>query len=173
MERTVEGQPDVSVRQMSQLEAVLGSHGRSGQQYEAWEAVYGPVGDDGYPQQLWDKLNGKVDRQVADYMRDHGYDLRHYLEENWAKIGPQLVGKIHIYCGDMDNFYLNLAVYRMEDFLKHTKNPYYAGAFVYGRPMKGHGWQPMNNADLVRMMAAYIVKHAPAGDNPATWHYKK
>jgi S-formylglutathione hydrolase FrmB len=172
MMRTAEGQVVQTMRQMSQLEEVLGSHGRSGQQYEAWEAVYGPVGADGYPQPLWDKLSGKIDRSVALYMRDHGYDLRYYLEQNWAKIGPQLVEKIHIYCGDMDNFYLNTAVYKMEEFLKSTQNPHYAGTFEYGRPMKGHGWHPMNNAALLKMMGEHITKNAPAGEDTKAWHYE-
>jgi hypothetical protein len=170
MERTSEGQADVTMRQMSQMEEVLGSHGRSGQQFEAWEAVYGPAGLDGYPKPLWDKMTGRIDPQVATYMRDHGYDLRYYLENNWTTIGPQLVGKIHVYCGDMDNFYLNLAVYRLENFLSRTSNPAYAGSFEYGRPMKGHGWSPLNQAELLRVMADTISKNAPAGaDN--SWKY--
>jgi hypothetical protein len=170
MERTNEGQVDVTVRQMSQLEEVLGSHGRSGQQYEAWEVVYGPVGRDGYPRPLWDKLTGRIDPEVAIYMRDHGYDLRYYLEQNWAKIGPQLVGKIHVFCGDMDNYYLNLAVYKLEDFLKKTNNPAYGGSFEYGRPLKGHGWNPMQPAEMVRAMAEHITKNAPAGGD-SSWKY--
>lgn len=165
MQRTDEGQVLVTMRQMSQLEEVLGTHGRSGQQFEAWEAVYGPVGTDGYPKPLWDKLTGRIDPQVANYMRDHGYDLRYYLEQTWAKIGPQLVGKLHLYCGDMDNFYLNLAVYHLEDFLKKTSNPAYGGSFEYGRPMKGHGWHPMNQAQLLRMMAEYVSRNAPKSSN--------
>ncbi len=168
-QRTSEGQVTTTMRQMSQFEEVLGSHGRSGGQFEAWEAVYGPVGVDGYPRPLWDKLNGRIDPQVAVYMRDHGYDLRWYLEQNWARIGQQLVGKIHVYVGDMDNFYLNLAVYRLEDFLRGT-NPNYAGSFEYGRPTKGHGWTPLNQAQLVGAMADYISRHTPAGgDN--SWKY--
>jgi hypothetical protein len=170
MERTAEGQVMMTMRQMSQLEDVLGSHGRSGEQFEAWEAVYGPVGIDGYPRPLWDKQTGRIDPQVAAYMRDHDYDLRFYLEKNWAAIGPQLVGKIHVYCGDMDNFYLNLAVYKLEDFLVHTASPAYGGFFVYGRPMKGHGWTPLNQADLLKTMSDHISRNAPAGaDN--SWKY--
>ena len=158
MMRTAEGQVRVTMRQMSQLEDVLGSHGRSAQQFEAWEAVYGPVGDDGYPKPLWDKRTGVIDRSVAEYMRDHGYDLTYYLTNNWSKIGPQLKGKLHLYVGDMDNFYLNLAVYMFEEALK----PLNAGAtFEYGRPMKGHGWQPMTNAELVKMMAAAVDRQRP------------
>jgi hypothetical protein len=103
-------------------------------------------------------------------MRDHGYDLRYYLEQNWARIGSQLAGKIHVYCGDMDNYFLNLAVYRLESFLRSVNSPPYAGSFEYGRPMKGHGWSPLNQAELVSTMADYINRHAPPGaDN--SWKY--
>jgi hypothetical protein len=158
MMRTPDGQTVQTVRGKSQFENVLGSKGRSAEQYEAWEAVYGPVGADGYPQPLWDKKTGQIDKQVAQYMRDHGYDLNAYLKTNWTALGPQLKGKIHLYVGDMDNYFLNLAVYQLEDYLKTTG----AGAtFEYGRPMKGHGWQPMTNGELVKMMAEQIRQSTP------------
>ncbi len=158
MMRTAEGQVVETMRGMSLLEATLGSKGRSGQQFEAWEAVYGPVGEDGYPKPLWDKLTGNIDRSVALYMRDHGYDLSCYVRANWDSLGPKLKGRLHLYCGDMDNFYLNLAVYLFEDFMKTTD----AGAtFEYGRPMKGHGWHPMSNAELVKMMSAQVEANRP------------
>lgn len=158
LSRTGEGQVTLTMREMSQLEAVLGSNNRSGQQIAAWDAAYGPVGKDGYPRPIWDRLTGKIDHEVALYMRDNGYDLRYNLEKNWSKIGPDLVGKIHVYCGDMDNYYLNLAVYQLEDFLKVADNPKAEAVFEYGRPMKPHGWQPFTNAELVKMMAARINK---------------
>ncbi len=161
MMRTVEGQVLVTMRQMSLLEEVLGSHGRSGQQYEEWEAAYGPLGQDGYPKPLWDKLTGNIDRDVGLYMREHGYDLTYNLEQNWAKIGPKLVGKLHLFCGDMDNYYLNAAVYRLERFLKGTRDPFYAGSFEYGRPMKGHGWSPYTVTELTKIMAAAMEKNRP------------
>ncbi|PYV14433.1 MAG: hypothetical protein DMG07_11975, partial [Acidobacteria bacterium] len=76
--------------------------------------------------------------------------------------GQDLAGKIHVYTGEMDNFYLNLAVYMMEDFLKSTADPRAEAVFEYGRPMKPHGWQPFTNAELVRMMAERMNKHAAA-----------
>jgi hypothetical protein len=161
MMRDTDGQPHTTMRQMSQLEAVLGSHGRSAEQMNAWDAVYGPVGDDGYPKELWDKRTGHIDPTVAEYMRNQGYDLRAYLEKNWTTIGPDLVDKIHVYVGDMDTFYLNLAVYRLEDFFKHTTDPHYEGTFQYGRPMKPHGWQPFTDAELVKMMNAQVRSHRP------------
>lgn len=161
LSRNAEGQVTLTMREMSRLEAVLGSRVRSGQQIAAWDAAYGPVGNDGYPRALWDPLTGKIDKEVALYMRDHGFDLRYNLEKNWPQIGRDLVGKIHVYCGDMDNYYLNLAVYQLEEFLTSTADPKSEAVFEYGRPMKPHGWQPFTNAELVRLMAARIKKTAP------------
>jgi Putative esterase len=168
--RSTEGQPQLTNRQLTELELVLGSKLRSGEQFAIWQAVYGPVGDDGYPKPLYDTTTGKIDESVALYMREHGYDLRDYLERNWPEIGSALVGKIHIIAGDMDNFYLNLAVYRMEDFLANSHNPYYGGSFQYGRPTKGHGWQPSTNYELIITMAKQIEKNASSEQD--SWHYK-
>ena len=168
-QRTIEGQPVGSVRQLSQLERAQGSRGRAGGQIDAWNAAYGPTDADGYPRRLWDLETGVIDREVAHHMRDNGYDLRHYLEENWPRIGPDLVGKIRIYNPEMDQFYLPYAVYLLEEFLEGTTDPHYGGEFVHGRPMKGHLWSPFTNAELVRRMADHIAGNAPAGASTA-WH---
>ncbi len=170
-QRTPEGQGIISTRELSRFEAVLGSHGRSGYQLEAWEAVYGPVGADGYPVPLWDKLTGRIDHDVAGYMRDHGYDLLAYARRSWPAIGPQLVGKLHFSAGDMDDFWLNLGVYRFEEFLKTTTSPHYEGDFTYGRPMKGHAWHAQPWADFIRRVAAAVASAAPPGENTTAWHY--
>jgi hypothetical protein len=170
--RANDGQLLLTVRQFSQLEEVLGTHGRSGEQLAAWEAVYGPVGADGYPKSLWDKRTGHIDHAVAQYMKDHGYDLRAYLERNWTRIGRNVVDKIHVDVGDMDNFYLNLAVYDLDAFLNATKRPAARATFRYGRPEKGHGWQHTSRAGLVREMAAFITHHAPRGENTRAWQYR-
>jgi hypothetical protein len=169
--RIADGQPIATNRDFTDLESVLGDRLRSGEQFAAWNAVYGPVDEDGYPEPLYDPATGRMNDSVVAYMREHGYDLRDYLQTNWSRIGPDLVGKIHIACGDMDNFYLNLAVYLLEDSLTNMKNPQYGGSFQYGRPMKGHGWQPTSNVELVETMALQIAKSAPASDNPSLWHY--
>jgi len=153
--RTVEGQVVWTVGELSLFEEVLGTKGRSGYQLEAWEAVYGPVGPDGYPVPLWDKLTGEIDRSVAEYWRDQGYDLREYAERNWATLGPKLAGKLHFFAGDMDDFYLNLAVYRFEEFTRNASNPTSDAEYTYGRPMKGHSWHAFPWAELVRRMAAH------------------
>ena len=169
--RSDEGQPLQSVRELSRLASVLGSRGRSTDYLEAWEAAFGPVGEDGYPMPLWDRQTGVMNHGVARHWRENGYDLRHYLETNWARIGPDLVGKLHFLCGDMDNYYFNQPVYLMEEFLEATDSPAYGGSFRYGRPNKGHGWTPITNAELFREMAAHLGKNAPAGPDRRRWTY--
>jgi hypothetical protein len=171
MRRTVEGQVTITVRDLSSFEAVLGSHGRSGYQLEAWEAIYGPIGPDGYPVPLWDKQTGQIDHTVAGYMRDHGYDLLEYSKRNWSTLGPKIIGKLHFFCGDMDNFYLDLAVYDYQAFLKKTADPHYEAEFTFGRPMKGHGWHAFTWAEMVKRMGSYVQSNTPAGDDSSSWNY--
>jgi Putative esterase len=163
--RTTEGQPIITIRQLSQLEGALDEHGRSGGIYSNWEAVFGPTDSSGYPTPLWDKQTGEIDQSVATYMRDHGYDLRAYAQTHWPELGPKLLGKLHFYCGDSDNAYLNLAVYQFESFLNQTANPHYTGYFEYGRPLKGHSWRPMTNASLVRMISNEMEKQRLNGES--------
>ena len=171
MMRDNEGMPIRTTKDACWLEVVLGIHGRSGEQMDIFDAVFGPVGDDGYPVPLWDNLTGKIDSNAVNYAREHGYDLRYYLAKNWATLGPKLMDKLHVYVGDADNFYLDLAVYQFQDFLKHTENPHYEGTFEYGRPMKGHGWQPVPTSKLLEMMAQHITEHAPKGSDTNAWRY--
>ena len=166
--RLPDGQMMLAQEDLSRLEAVLGSKCRSGEQTDVWFATYGPVGADGYPRPLWDKATGKIDREVADYMRANGYDLVHYMRTHWPRIGKHLVGKLHFYAGDMDHYYLNLAVYLAEEFLESTKDPYYRGTFTYGRPMRGHT-RPVPIATLLRRMADAIVRDTPAGEPVPAW----
>jgi len=134
-------------------ELAVGDKCRSGGQWEVYMACYGPVGSDGYPKPLWDKLSGEIDPEVARYWKEN-FDLRYYLERNWDWLGPKLKGKLHIYVGDMDSYYLNNAVKFMEKFLESTKDPYYDGVVEYGDG-KPHCWGP-RGADLIKLMAEHI-----------------
>jgi hypothetical protein len=170
-----------SMYTLNRLEAVLGSRNRSGQQFDIWEATYSPMGEDGYPKRLWDKETGAIDPAVADYWREH-YDLRHILERDWATLGPKLEGKLHLYVGDMDNWYLNNAVYLTETFLESTTAPYYAGEVDYGDRAE-HCWngdhENPNHLSRLRYHTLYLPKilqrieaTAPAGADLQSWRYR-
>ena len=174
------GHVSSTLQDMNYRELVLGSRGRSGQQWDIWQATYSPTGDDGYPKPIWDKLTGTIDRDVAGYWQEN-YDLRHILERDWDKLGPKLQGKIHIYCGDMDNYYLNNAVMLMEDFLEKTENPHYDGEVAYGDGDE-HCWNGdpdlPNAISRLRYNTMYvpkilerIEKSAPEGADLTSWRY--
>jgi hypothetical protein len=174
------GQVSATMEETNHYEYVFGTHSRSGDQFDIWEAVYSPQGEDGYPKRIFDKLTGEIDKSVAEYWREN-YDLRYILERDWKTLGPKLQGKIHLYCGDMDNYYLNNAVYLMEDFLKKTNNPFYKGEVDYGDRAE-HCWNGdhdnPNYISRLRYNTMYlprilkrIEESAPKGADLKSWRY--
>ncbi len=173
------GHISTTLEQTNHRELVLGTHSRSGDQWDIWEAVYSPVGKDGYPKRIWDKMTGEIDPKVAQYWKEN-YDLRYILQRDWKTLGTKLKGKIHIYCGDMDNYYLNNAVYLMEDFLENT-DPYYDGEVDYGDRFE-HCWNGdhdrPNATSRLRYHQMYVgkildrmQKTAPRGADLTSWRY--
>lgn len=158
-----------SMEDENHYELVIGDKSRSGGQWDIWEAAFGPVGKDGYPQRLWDKKTGKINPQVARYMKEN-YDLRYYLEKNWSQLGPKLKGKLHVYTGTMDSYYLNNAVHFLEEFLEITQNPHYGGTIEYGK-RKPHCWGPRGK-ELIHLIAQQVTQNAPASEKALSWKYK-
>jgi hypothetical protein len=174
------GEVSCTLEEVNHRELALGTRGRSGDQWDIWQAVYGPVGTDGYPKPIWDKMTGEIDRTVADYWREN-YDLVHIMERDWKTLGPKLQGKIHIYVGDMDNYYLNDAVYLAEEFLEGTKDPYYGGDIDYGDRAE-HCWNgdhdrpnALSRLRYHQMFLPRIVERilatAPRGADLKSWRY--
>ena len=174
------GHISVTMEDENHLELVLGRNSRSGGQYDIWEAVFSPMADDGYPERAWDKMTGEINPEVVEYWRDN-YDLRHILERDWETLGPKLEGKLHIFVGDMDNYYLNNAVYLTEAFLEQTTNPYYAGEIDYGDRAE-HCWNGdhdnSNAISRLRYNSMYVPRilrriedSAPPGADLRSWRY--
>lgn len=150
--RDTDGEPRFSMRHEITMERVLGRGNTfvtSGGQWGAWNAVYGPRAANGWPAALWDSWTGKIDHKIAAAWRP--YDLREKLEKNWATLGPKLQGKLHIWMGDMDSFYLNNAMRLLEKFLKATQNPKSDARFVFA-PGEGHCWQGISEIEMMREM---------------------
>lgn len=106
-------------------------------------------------------------------LQEHGVPRIQVRVEVKGRQAWRAAGKLHFSVGDMDNFYLNLGVYRMEDFLESTSSPAFAGSFVYGRPMFGHttyGFDPYP-MKLLEVMADHITRNAPAGEATKSWRY--
>lgn len=174
------GQVRNTMEEANRREAALGSKGRSGDQWDIWQATYSPMGPDGYPKPIWDKKTGVIDTAVARYWRDN-YDLSYMLRRDWATLGPKVYDKINIYVGDMDNYYLNNAVYLTEEFLRSTSNPKWTGEILYGDRAE-HCWNGdptrSNAYSRLRYHQMYIPRildrmraRAPRGADTLSWRY--
>jgi hypothetical protein len=166
-------------RDTNYLELAQGTHGRSGAQYDIWQAVFGPVGPDGYPKPIFDKRTGVIDHSVADYWRDH-FDLIHIIERDWATLAPKLQGKIHIYVGTGDNYFLTDSVYFAQEKLEALSPPY-GGSVSYGDRAE-HCWNgdpKLANAysrlhydtQYLPLILERIKATAPKGADLKSWRY--
>ncbi len=151
--RDTSGDVRFTMRQELGMESVLGrgdSWTRSGRQWGAWNAVYGPRGDDGLPVPLWDPVTGDIDHTVTVHWER--YDLRLRLARDWTTLGPKLRGKINIWVGEADDYYLDGAVRLFDAWLDDT-DPVYDARVVYG-PGRGHCWVGLTPAEMMREMGA-------------------
>lgn len=165
-ERKIDGNIDVMMKDENWYELVVGDKSRSGGQWDIWEATYSPVGPDGYPKRLWNKETGVIDKSVAAQWKK--YDLADIIRQNWTVLGPKIANKLHIYIGDMDTFYLNDAVEKLNEFLSKADDPKFAGEVVFQRRAP-HCWGP-RGAELWQKLAAQVEKGAPAGATKS-WKY--
>jgi hypothetical protein len=164
-----------TMEQMNRYELVQGTHSRSGEQLDTWQAVFSTVGDDGYPRPIFNKRTGEIDHEVAKYWKEH-YDLSAIMQRDWKTLGPKLAGKLHLYVGEADTFYLDRAVHLLKDYLESTTDPYYHGTFDFG-VRKPHCY-PGEFDPAVGLNQHYwpeMVKHmeqtAPAGADLKSWKY--
>ena len=109
----VHGKARATMQQLAGLESVLGPYGG---QLASFEWVFSPRAADGRPAPLFDRGTGDIDPKVADYWRTH-YDIVQYLNNNAKTIAPDLQGKIHLFVGTDDTFYLDGAAHSLQSTL--------------------------------------------------------
>lgn len=178
--RNMYGETFSTQRDNNLWELAQGDHGRSGGQYDIWQAVFSPRGADGYPMPIFDKLTGAIDPKVADYWKEN-YDLSHIISRDWARLGPDLAGKIHIYVGTADTYFLTDAVYYAQERLEALKTPAYGGEVDYGDRAE-HCWNGDHslpnaysrlhyNTFYLPKILKRIADTAPPGADLTSWRY--
>jgi S-formylglutathione hydrolase FrmB len=168
--RTRDGDVDFTVRFEVAMENVFGdggSYARGGGQWGSWNATYAPRGPDGWPVPLWDPVTGAIDRGVAGAWKRH--DLRLLLAEHWPVLATKLRGKLHVWVGESDEYFLDNAVHRLDDFLRTLRPPAEA-RFEYG-PRQGHGWDPRPFTETLREMLREADASAPKAGESARDEY--
>jgi hypothetical protein len=173
------GEVFATQRDENYMELAQGDHSRSGGQYDIWQAVFGPAAPDGYPQPIFDKRTGVIDAAVAAYWREH-FDLSYIIARDWQRLAPQLEGKIHIYVGTGDNYYLTDAVYFAQSRLE-ALTPAYGGSVAYGEraehcwngdPTLPNAYSRLHyNTQYLPTILERIKAAAPAGADLTSWRY--
>ncbi len=136
--RDVYGEPTLLIRDEVAEEnekAPTGSYVTSQGQWGAWNALYSPRGADGIPVAAFDPVTGVIDHEAVEHWKP--YDLLLLVQDNWPELGPKLEGKLHIWMGDMDNYYLNNALRDFDAYLRSVTDPP-SDAKIEFAPMKGH-----------------------------------
>lgn len=77
--------------------------GRGGQ-LRSFEAVFSPLDVYGSPIQMWTRDSGTVIPQTVKYWIE--YDINRLIERRWETTQGDLKGKINVFMGVLDNFYL-------------------------------------------------------------------
>jgi len=173
------GEVFATQRDENYMELAQGDHSRSGGQYDIWQAVFSPVGADGYPKPIFDKVSGDIDAGVAGYWREH-YDLSYIIQRDWSTLAPRLQGKIHIYVGTGDNYYLTDSVYFAQERLEALQ-PKYEGAVAYGEraehcwngdPQLPNAYSRLHyNYQYLPVILQRIATTAPRGADLESWRY--
>ncbi len=123
------GKPILYYRWFSDMEEVMGHGG----QLASFEAVFSPRGPDGRPRKLWNRTTGTIDAETAKTWER--YDIRIVLERNWKTLAPKLAGKLHVWTGGEDTFYLEGAVIRLKESLARLGSD----AVIEIHPGRNHG----------------------------------
>lgn len=158
--RTMSGGVQFTMRREIQHENVLGLGGvftRSGGQWGSWTATYAGRGADGWPRAGWDPVSGAMAPDTGTSWAR--WDLRRVIEDNWATLAPKLRGKIRVWVGEADEYFLNHAVHRLADAMERLTPPAEA-RWEFGAG-KGHGWNPRSLPELMREMQAAADRGAP------------
>jgi hypothetical protein len=188
------GQTTTTFQEANIKELVLGTHSRSCGQWDIWEAVFGPACEDGFPCRLYDKSTGTINATIAKYWQEN-YDLKNIMDRDWSTLGPKLQGKLHLFVGNSDTYFLTNAVMDMQDFLETTSDPTSDAEVVIGTH-NGRGYEhcfrgyeyeegkdanstPLpnsitrltyNQAFMPRMTERF-VSSAPSGADVTSWRY--
>jgi hypothetical protein len=146
-----DGRPVLWYRDFSDMETVMGHGG----QLAAFEAVFSERGQDGQPRRLYDRKTGAIDPEVARSWQK--YDIRLVLQRNWKTLGPKLAGKLHVWVGEADTFYLEGATRLLKEELAKLGSDAKVEVF----PRRDHTYLLGMHRRIAREMAAQYRSARP------------
>ncbi|KAI0406761.1 Alpha/Beta hydrolase protein [Xylaria palmicola] len=158
-----------TVAQENHWELVFGTSSRSSLQWDVWNAVFGAQGLNGYPLEPWDKVTGEIYPEAVEYWKQ--LDLTGYIASNWGgakNLGEVLRGRLFIYVGTHDNYYLNGGVDAFERRVNALGGPGWANVTIAPGQTHGGNYQRRETWDYLELVARWVRDHGPGGATPLT-----
>jgi enterochelin esterase-like enzyme len=151
---------EVTMPDENHYELAIGNRSRSMGQWDIWNAVFGAQGANCYPLEPWNKVDGTIDHASTNLWKP--FDMSEYLTANWSKLSPTLRGKMRIWVGTEDTYYLNEGVKAFEETVNKLSGTTDFATFTYGKGAP-HGYTPYaSTADMLTEIAAAFEANTPA-----------
>jgi hypothetical protein len=156
-----------TVKQENQWELTFGTASRSFNQWDVWNAVFGVQGYNNYPLEPWDKVTGEIYPEAVEYWKP--FDLSDYVVTNFnssKNLGAALAGRIFVYVGTWDNYFLNEGVMEFQKRTDAAGGPGWANVTILPEKPHGGNYQAREIWDYLELVESWVADHAPDGANP-------
>ncbi|KAK5726381.1 hypothetical protein LTR17_012812 [Elasticomyces elasticus] len=156
-----------AVLQENHWELTFGTSSRSQLQWDVWNAVFGAQGYNNYPLEPWDKVTGEVYHEAVEYWKP--MDLGMHVATNWdneLNLGKALAGRIFVYVGSWDNYFLNLGVLEFQKTVDAKGGAGWANITVLEEQPHGGNYQRREIWNYLDLVAGWVQDHAPNGTTP-------
>jgi hypothetical protein len=148
-------------------ELTFGTASRSSNQWDVWNAVFGVQGYNNYPLEPWDKITGEIYPEAVEYWKP--FDLSNYITSNWnnsRNLGKNLAGRVFVYVGSWDNYYLNEGVMEFQKRTDAAGGPGWANVTILPEKPHGGNYQSREIWNYLEFLYAFIEDHGPNGTKP-------
>lgn len=156
-----------SVALENHWELTFGTASRSSNQWDIWNAVFGVQGYNNYPLEPWDKVTGEIYPEAVEFWKP--YDLSNWVTSNWNNsfnLGTNLAGRVFVYVGTWDNYYLNEGVIEFQKRTDAIGGKGWANVTILPEKPHGGNYQSREIWNYLEFLEAWIHDHGPNGTQP-------
>ncbi|KAK3070567.1 hypothetical protein LTR53_010226 [Teratosphaeriaceae sp. CCFEE 6253] len=156
-----------AVSQENHWELTFGTSSRSQLQWDVWNAVFGAQGYNNYPLEPWDKVTGEIFPAAVEYWKP--MDLGRHVATNWdneLNLGEALTGRIYVYVGSWDNYFLNEGVQEFQKTVDAKGGPGWANITILEGQPHGGNYQRREIWNYLELVADWVQDHSPDGSSP-------
>jgi len=158
---------EATVAQENHWELTFGTASRSFNQWDIWNAVFGIQGYNNYPLEPWDKVTGEIYPEAVEYWKP--FDLSNYVVTNFnssRNLGAALAGRIFVYVGTWDNYFLNEGVMEFQKRTDAAGGPGWANITILPEKPHGGNYNALGTWEYLELVEKWVLDHSPTGSTP-------